>query len=275
MSLPFSDHCQPLIGNAGELQELLSAAEDDARQHGCKYVEIRPLVSEESCMATATHFARSNRIADHLLDLARSEAEIVQGFHKNCIRRKIARTEREKLHYEEGRSEELLARFYRLNLLTRRRHQVPPQPLAWFRNLMDCLGDRLLIRVAYADDRPIASIITLSFKNKLIDKYNCSDPAFNPLGGTVLLIWRAIQDALSRGMTEFDLGRTDLDNPGLITFKDHWGARRTEVNYYRCPKPAGRLFIDSPVAAAAERLLVSVPDSMFSVVGGLLYRHVG
>ncbi|HYR88204.1 MAG TPA: GNAT family N-acetyltransferase [Terriglobia bacterium] len=275
VSLPFSDHCQPLVDGAEELQGLLSAAKDDARQRGCKYLEIRPLVSEESSISAATHLARSRSITDHRLDLTRSEAEILQGFHKDCIRRKIARADREKLQYEEGRSEELLAKFCRLNLLTRRRHQVPPQPLAWFRNLMDCLGDRLSIRVASKDDTPIASIITLSFKNVLIDKYNSSDPAFNTLGGTVLLIWRSIQDALSRGMSEFDMGRTDLDNPSLITFKDHWGARRSNVNYYRYPKPETRMSTDSAVVAAAKRLLVTVPDSMFSAVGGLFYRHVG
>src|SRR5213593_2982194 len=54
VSLPFSDYCQPLVGNSDELKELLAAAKDDARRERCKYVEVRPMVSNESFITTAT-----------------------------------------------------------------------------------------------------------------------------------------------------------------------------------------------------------------------------
>jgi CelD/BcsL family acetyltransferase involved in cellulose biosynthesis len=275
VSLPFSDHCQPLTRSEDELHELLTAAELDARLNGCKYVEIRPLVSDESRIRLATHLTRSNTVLVHKLDLTQNEADLVQGFHKDCIRRKIARTGRNPLRYEEGQSEELLRKFYHLQLLTRRRHQIPPQPLGWFRNLIDCLGSRLKIRMVSSDETPIASIITLSFNNVVIDKYSCSDPKFNALGGMVFLIWRLIQEARSEGLSELDLGRSDYNTPGLITFKDRWGAMRCPVTYYRCPAPAPRPSINSSLVAAGKRLLTAVPDSMFGALGGFLYRHVG
>src|SRR5207247_5407539 len=133
------------------------------------------------------------------------------GFHKQCVRN-LARCLRNNLCYEEGRSEELLRKFYRLLLFTRRRHKLPPQPLTWFRNLADCLGERLKVRVASKDGIAIASIITLSFKDIVTYKYGCSDPRFNTLQGTSMLYWNTLRYAWADGASVFDLVRSDLDN---------------------------------------------------------------
>src|SRR5204862_7134910 len=98
----------------------------------------------------------------HRLNLSPSSDELFRHFHKDCVQRKIRRAEREAVVYREGNSPELLSSFYQLMLRTRRRHQLPPQPLDWFRNLVRCMGDSLKIRVASKDGRPIASIVTLS-----------------------------------------------------------------------------------------------------------------
>ena len=69
----------------------------------------------------------------HRLDLRKSVEELFHGFHKDCVQRKIRRAEREELKYEDGNTEALLQKFYRLLVTTRRRQYLPPQPIAWFR----------------------------------------------------------------------------------------------------------------------------------------------
>jgi len=274
VSLPFSDHCQPLVENSDHLQEVLSAVQEDAKRNRCKYVEIRPAISDESSIVASTEFTKSNRALIHRLDLRRSVDDVFRGLSKQCAR-KIARSGREHVRCEEGTSEDLLKKFYYLLLLTRRRHQLLPQPLIWFRNLINCLKKELKIRVALKGDTPIASIITLSFKNVVTYKYSCSDARFNPLGGTTLLLWRTIEDAIAEGARELDLGRSDYDNSGLIAFKDHWGATRYELDYYSYPAGRKQRFSNSAVQITARRLLATVPDSVFTTLGGLLYPHVG
>ena len=134
----------------------------------------------------------------------------------------------------------MLSSFYGLLRLTRRRHGLPPQPLAWFRNLVACLGDGLTIHVASKDGVPIAGILTLSFKKTMVYKYGGSDARHHSLGGMPFLFWRAIQEAKARGIEELDLGRSDLDQPGLIAFKDHLGATRTTLTYYTSPASGAR-----------------------------------
>src|SRR5262245_55070604 len=42
VSLPFSDHCQPLTSNKYQLAELVSAVTQDVQRQRLKYFEVRP-----------------------------------------------------------------------------------------------------------------------------------------------------------------------------------------------------------------------------------------
>ena len=140
VSLPFSDHCQPLAESEEELEELLSAVERELDPSKWTYVEIRPIDLPERAR---TYLEKAQTFCLHRLDLSPSREELFRGFHKDCIQRKIRRAEREALVDEDGRSETLLRKFYELHVLTRRRQRLPPQPLMWFRNLIVCMGDKL------------------------------------------------------------------------------------------------------------------------------------
>ena len=165
--------------------------------------------------------------------------------------------------------------FYRLLLLTRRRQKLPAQPLEWFRNLIDCLGESLTIRLALKGGQPIASILTLRYKDVLVYKYGCSDARYNRLGGTQLLFWWTIQEAKRDGIREFDLGRSDLDNLGLAIFKDRWSATRSTLTYWRYPaRVPGNLKLPR-TKQVAERILAHMPDGLLIAAGRLLYRHMG
>jgi hypothetical protein len=270
VSLPFSDHCEPLVGNSEEFDHLLNYTQRYVDSGQNKYAEIRPVSFEPGA---STKFARRLTYCFHRLDLKPSIDEIFRHFHKDCVQRKIRRAEREKLRYEEGSSEELLEQFYRLMVFTRRRQSLPPQPFAWFQGLVAAFGSRLKIRVAYAGDTPVASILTLSHRRTMTYKYGCSDAAFNKLGGTALLFWKAIQEAKAAGCHELDMGRSDSENPGLIAFKDHWGAASSSLTYWQYPQASARRDIWQP--KFIKRLIPSTPSVLLKTVGRLLYKHIG
>ena len=70
-----------------------------------------------------------------VIDLRPGVEELYSRLHKDSVQRKLRRAEREHVVLDQGRSEKFLLEFYELMVLTRRRHQIPPQPLAWFQNL--------------------------------------------------------------------------------------------------------------------------------------------
>ena len=187
------------------------------------------------------------------------------------------------MSYEAGTSDELLSAFYRLLRLTRRRHGLPPQPMAWFRNLIACIpstrfarsGQGATIHVASKDGMPVAGILTLTFKKSMVYKYGGSDAAYHPLGGMPFLFWRAIQAAKALGVEELDLGRSDLDQPGLIAFKEHLGGVRSELTYYTRPERRAGAAARGPAARLARRVVPLLPDAALDLTGRLLYRHLG
>lgn len=273
VSLPFSDHCEPLADDPQDLLELLDYLRRALTAEKWNYIELRPL-QDASKLRELTTFKPSQSFCFHDMDLRPSLDELWNRLHKDCVQRKIRRAERDGLREESGRSEPLLDKFYHLQLKSRSRQQLPPQPFAWFKNLADSLGENLTIRVASKEDCPVAAILTLKWKNKVVYKYGCSDERFRSHGGMQLLFWNMIQEAKSCGCERLDLGRSDCDNPGLIAFKDRWGATKTTLTYLRYPEYVSR-DTHNWRTGIARKVVAHLPDVPLSLAAKFLYRHLG
>jgi len=272
VSLPFSDHCNLLVNDPGALECLLAFLKQDSLRKHCRSIEMRPV---ESPAIRLTDFSPAKTFSFHTLDLSPTIDDLFRALHKDCIQRKIKRSEREALRYEQGRSESLLDKFYYLLLLTRRRQGLPSQPVQWFRNLISCLGAALTIRIASKGQRPIAGILTLQYKRTMVYKYGCSDQRFNNLGGTQLVFWKAIQEAKKDELSEFDMGRSDNDNSSLVTFKERWGAIGSPLTYWQYPACPVTDRSQEWTVRVAKQVLTHAPNTVVSTVGKLLYRHIG
>jgi CelD/BcsL family acetyltransferase involved in cellulose biosynthesis len=277
VSLPFSDHCAPLVRRDEDLRFFARALEEEARRQKWRYVEMRPIDSS-SIVNTLAHPIAAYTL--HQLDLQPDLGTLFANLHKDSIQRKVRRAEREALTYQEGSTESILDAFYQLLLVTRRRHGVPPQPRKWFRNLMNCCGEALKIRIASKDGRSIAGMLTIRHKETLIYKYGGSDVRFNNLGGMHLLYWRSIMDAKNSGLRVFDLGRSDADQTGLIIFKGRWGATESKLTYSRLAPSGSTTHLFDPNAGqwktrVANRIFASAPSKILSAMGTVLYRHIG
>jgi len=272
VSLPFSDHCQPLVESEEQSKRLLSHLQQKREAEGWDYVELRPKTGE---LAGGGEFQSNQGFVFHELDLRHNLDAILQNTHKDCIQRKLRRAERENLVCEEGTTDSLLRKFYQLLLITRRRHGLPTQPVEWFRNLIACLGERLTIRVAYKNGCPIASILTLRHKQVMVFKYGCADHNLYKLGGMQFLLWRAIENAKNKWLSQFDLGRCDSGDTGLIAFKDRWGATRTELVYLRCGRRSSRRLAQTQQLGISKYICSHTPDSVLTAAGRVFYRHLG
>ena len=270
VSLPFTDHCQVLANDDTNVPELAKHVAEFAAREKYRFCELRPLAP--------VRFGdqhRSGVYAIHWLDLRPSIESIFRGFDKDSIQRKLRRAEREGLQYEEGSSAEMIDKFYRLLLRTRRRHQLPPQPIEWFRNLAESMRGSIQFRLALKEEEPIAAIVTLTDRNTIIYKYGGSDERYHATGSMPFLFWRAIQEAKATGRVAMDFGRSDLDNPGLIRFKDEWGTSRAELTYYRFPAPKGAGTRAGLAERAATAVFSRIPDRVLAAAGRLMYRHIG
>jgi len=275
VSLPFADHCAPLVNSESELFALLSTLRIHPRVVGSRFFELRGGAKftdfrPDFCSVSATY-------VHHKLSLEPRIDEIFEGFHPSCIRRAIRRAEREGLRVECGGSDSLVSEFFRLQLQTRRRHGLPPQPLEWFKNLASTMGENLQVRVAFQGDHAVAAILTLTDSHTMIYKYGASESRSHSLGGVPLLMWIAIQEAKAANLSEFDFGRSDLSDSSLIQFKERFGALRTPLSYHRLflqehlTAPVRVRAQNSPARGFFRRL----PSPILAAFGRMLYRHMG
>jgi len=273
VSLPFSDHCEPLLSDASEFGEFANwlCAECDRQRY--RYVEIRPR-SEFNTGDSNLQPAQSYWF--HELDLEPALPVLFGRLHKNSFQRKIQRAERERLNYEIGRSARLLDELYGLLLMTRKRHGLLPHPRTWFKNLVECMGDKVEIRLARKKDgTAIAAMLTLRHRSRVVYKYGGSDKQFHALGGMPFLFWRLIEESKAAGVGKIDLGRSDLDQRGLVVFKDRLGTMRELRTYYRYTNAARKLKSRPWESQSFREAFCRLPDSLLSASSRLLYKHMG
>lgn len=235
ISLPFSDVAGPLLAHPRDAEGLAAALLELTHSGKVGLVEVRGGTTQP-----AAGFEASRDFCLHVVDLEDDLAAIRRRLHK-CAQRSLRLAERGPLRVRLGNSEADVMVFHRLNLLTRRRHGVPPQPSQLFQNMWELLAPAGLMTLLLAEleGRAVAGMIILRFRDTAYYKYGASDPAHVKLRPNHLLMWRAIEWAKESGCRRLDLGRTHRANEGLIRFKTSWGADRLPLAYWRYPPANG------------------------------------
>jgi len=275
VSLPFSDHCEPLCDSTEELKTLLRHTQDGMNSREWRYMEIRPTDPEFGQAGAEIGLQPVGEYFHHVLDLNPPLEALFHGFAKDSVQRRIKRAEQAGLVEKCGNSKDLLKEFYKLFIMTRGRHHLPPPPYSWFENLLQTQGNALEIRAAYKDTTPIAAILSLRFREISYYKYGCSDFAFKQFGATPWLLWRTISAAKNTGASHFDLGRTDHDNAGLLTFKNNWVSDYKRLSYWRFPAAAAPEVNESWKLKMAKKFFSRMPQPLLVMSGRLVYRHIG
>jgi CelD/BcsL family acetyltransferase involved in cellulose biosynthesis len=267
--LPFSDECAPLVAPGVSAVALLREADALCRSRGVTDLEVRAGLELPGAV--------SRQVAvTHTLDLqAASDDEIRPPRRRASVRRHVATARR--LGVQVHRAEtvhDLVGTYYRLHVQTRRRQGVPAQPRRYFQLLWERMlepGHGFLL-IARHGGQAVAGAVYLLGGRTVTYKYGASDDRSWSLRPNHAVMAAAIDWAAERGYTTFDFGRTDLDNPGLMRFKESWGARARPLHYtvlsgrahYRAGSPAHRLI--APVIRHS-------PAVVCRGLGHLLYRY--
>ncbi|MFO7606546.1 MAG: GNAT family N-acetyltransferase [Desulfurivibrionaceae bacterium] len=270
-SLPFSDHCEPIWETAADLDRLLTSILDYGKRRGWEYLELRSAAMKPDDQPA------SKKFLGHTLDLSPDENELFRSFREST-RRNIKKAEKSDVTCTVGGSMEAVEQFYALNCLTRKRHGIPPQPFAFFKNLHKHIlsRDQGTIILASHQNRVVAGAVYLSFGRRAMYKYGASDPSYQELRANYLVMWHAIRLYREAGFESLDLGRTDPENRGLSQFKKGWNPEAVELVYYRYSlreSLARREGGKSP--AMTGRIMQNMPLPILKMIGSVAYRHVG
>lgn len=269
VSLPFSDHCFPLYNEEADLLFLMDGLFEYVKQMGYEKVELRgdfPISSEQHC---------SSQFAFHSIPLQEDFNLIAANIH-HMNKRNARIAERNGLHLEWGNSHEHLKLYYRLHLQERRDQGMPVQPWKYFSLLEKQIFSHDLgnILFAYQGDRVLAAVVLLYFGQTLTYKYGASLRSELKLRPNDFLFWNAIQWGCRQGYKIFDMGRTELDNSGLRSYKTRWGAEEFILTYKNFgSQPPGRS--NKSINSLMECVIRNSPLWVCRTSGELLYRHFG
>jgi CelD/BcsL family acetyltransferase involved in cellulose biosynthesis len=265
VSLPFTDMC-PLLEADGSADGPAALIEL-SRSARLDVLELRGALPEHADVQRHTAFVR------HELPLVADHDVIWQGLRKNH-RRSIRDAERAGVTVVRGTAASDIETFYRLHVRTRRRLGVPVQPLRFFRLLHERVIQAGLgfVLTARAGQVPVAASVFSAWNGTVTYKYGARDERLPKLDANHLLFWTAIRTACKEGYRAFDLGRSDIAQLPLRSFKTGWGAREEPLPYSWIAR--------SPVRQSSHRaeravglIIRNSSPWVCRAIGELLYKY--
>ena len=271
VSIPFTDYCEPIASEAGCFSSILDEILLYGKKAGWKSLELRGGANLLNGAVPYRSYAR------HVLALHDREPELFKRLNP-ATRRNVRTAENSEIRITISSFETDLDEYYRLHCLTRKRHGVPPQPRGFFRAVYKNViskGKGFTV-LATCQGRPVSGAVYFHCGRKAIYKFGASDLRYQHLRPANLVMWEAIRHFSKNGFDELCFGRTDLENTGLIRFKEGWGAREEPLCYYRYDfKRSAFVEGSSEMNRVSERIFRGLPVPMLRLAGELLYRHMG
>jgi lipid II:glycine glycyltransferase (peptidoglycan interpeptide bridge formation enzyme) len=276
VGLPFSDLCAPLLDASPQSRALLDAVKVLSETSDAGHLELR---GTSALSPETAGFDPGEAFYQHIVPVRETEAETEKQLHSSA-RRAVRKAAKEGLSVRASADEADMRQFYRLMVMTRRKHGLLPQPWRFFaaiqRHMMDTGHGKLLL--SEHGGKIIAGDLLLQFRNEMVYKFNASDPAFLHLRPNNILLWEAIRLSATQGCTSLDLGRCDEENEGLRRFKMLWGSEERLLRYFTY-KPAGarngRLATSAPGRALLGFFVKYAPPFALQRMGAAVYHNFG
>ena len=271
VSLPFTDYCEPIVFNGMSYQGIINDITKYGKKAGWRFVEMR------GGSKLPKEIPDSSFYYGHDLDLLESRERKLSKIRDNT-KRNIKKALREGVGVTICNSLESVKEFYRLNIMTRKEHGLPPQPFYFFKKIHEHIISKNhgMIVLASHKKRNVAGAIFFYFGKKAIYKYGASDGTYQHLRANNLVIWEAIEWLSLNGYKSLSFGRTDPENEGLKRFKKGWGTNEWIIRYYKYDVLKRTFMHRSPrITEFQKTILRKVPPFLLRPTGALLYRHIG
>ena len=265
VSLPFSDCGQPLALDDEARADFLRAL---AASNPGASIEIRGAAGPEP-------WENINCFAHWTLAMQRSFAEIQAGFSRT-VRGGIKRARKDNVQIDRGSSIDSMRRFFNLQLETRRRLGLPPQPFKFFATVYKkfARGDDCEIWLARLEGRDLAGLVLLRNGDQLCYKW-AARLEDGHQGANHLLVASMIEEHAGKSRS-LDLGRCDVRNQGLVRSKADLGCVARALPYAFYPK-APRIISSEVLSGPAKTLSRAwkrLPLPVTRVLGAALYRYI-
>jgi hypothetical protein len=272
-SLPLASYGDPLCNSAEIAGVFLDALLQSLRERRFGSIELKLLKACRS--ADGLGFHSMDCFVTHILRLDRDLEDIRRSLHKTSIQQRLRQAQKFGLKLALA-SDEGMGTFHHLHALSRRSIGLPPIPRSFFENLRDACSPNGLLKLLVVTylGKPISAMIMLQFNGRAHAEYIATDPTYLYLHPDQFITWEAISMAHEQGCTEFDFGRSSLDNTGLINYKARWGAEEQQLHYYSFPGTSiAAVGPDSLKLRLTKAVCRRMPLSALRFTGNIFYQQ--
>ena len=277
VSIPFATLCDPLISSPNDMKMIWSAIVELFEKLGGSYIEMRTW--RFNSLKNNPNFPTLSRYKHHYLILDRRPDDIKKLFNRNC-RRNILKALESPLKLKIASTENELRDFYSLFLQTRKKLSLPPIPYKFFQALWQVFFSKgnVTLLIAQHRGRSIAALLILKFKNLVVGEAIGECAEYRKYRSSYFLFWNVITLSCKEGYRKYSFGRTSQINKGLLSFKRNWGTVEetlSDIFYPQeiCQKMEKREF--SWKYNAVKKIAERTPNSLFHMLGDIVYRHMG
>jgi len=269
VSTPFSDFCEPHLSTEAGWTEYTS----HLRSYECP-ITLRPFANPIALQDDS--FEHRGGLLWHGIDLTDGASGLFDRL-KSRVRTKIRRVPKQGVTFRASSSKADIAAMHAMHVQLRKaKYGLLAQPKRFFDVLSDNFADDMVVVFAELDGEPIAGMTFFAYNGVWYYKFSASYP--NTVRPNPALMMHAIEIASERGLTEVDLGRSDADQPGLLSFKEQFDPQSREL-FTLVWQPPG--WTDERGAAVGSTLgeltkiltAPEIPEDAAARAGDLLYRY--
>ena len=250
----------PLVDWTDEVlvRELIEQIKTYARVHECVFIRIRPQAQHINLRVFGGRPAQMHLHAEHtsMLDVIPDEETLLERMRQQT-RYEVKRAPRRDIDVRVEQSQGALERFTRMQADTAaRQHFIPSSPV-FLTAIMHAFGSDFSIYEAYKDGQLLNSALIISWGQEVDYFEAASTPEARKEPGAYAILWQAIQDAKTRGITRCNFwGIAPNDNPHhryakVTTFKRGFGG--DDVTYTHAHD-----FVIKPLAYTKNWIVESV-----------------
>jgi Acetyltransferase (GNAT) domain len=276
VSLPFTDHCEPLLFERPASNELIPSLAARLIEYGKEAswssIELRfgsapcrePIPSSYVCYG-------------HTVGLSENDDEMFAAL-RNSTRRNIKKATHAGVETRISHSMSDLKEFYHLNCLTRKDHGLPPQPLRFFEKVHEHIlsKGKGIVALAKHEGACIAGAVYFHLGDQVIYKYGASNRTYQHLRANNIVMWEAIRWYARNGFRGLNLGRTEKENEGLLQFKRGWNVKERMINYYKYDLKKNTFVGErAGIFGGGRKIFRRVPVPLLRMTGSVLYKHIG
>jgi len=269
-SLAFFNYGGALAADPLVAQGLMVRAAEAAEALGCRYLEFRDVQPRPGQWTR-----RSDKVALRL-----ALPDTVEALSKRLgskLRSQVKRAQREGVECRTG-SAALLDDFYAVFAENMRDLGTPVYPKRFFEAILERFEQYCQLVVIESQGEPWAAAFLVYWRGRAEVPWASCRAKAKPLGANMKLYWELLSQAIARGCTSFDFGRSTVDS-GTYRFKQQWGAEPMPLHWYRWERHGREAGMSAseergkPIQLATaiwQRLPLSVANTLGPLLSGVL-----